>query len=94
MSKAARIRELYAHGLSTREIAERVGCRTEYVRTAARQRANGPSIHDRAWWSSEASKQSKRDYCRERRRSDPQYVEARRESNRRWRERKRLEASS
>lgn len=39
MTKAERIRELYAKGLSTREIADTVGCLTSYVRVCARQRA-------------------------------------------------------
>lgn len=41
MTKAERIRELYAKGLSTRQIADRVGCDTAYVRVVARQRVGG-----------------------------------------------------
>jgi hypothetical protein len=41
MTKADQIRALYATGLSTSEVAERVGCRTEYVRVCARQRKDG-----------------------------------------------------
>jgi len=41
-SKAERIMTLYAAGKSTREIADTVGCRIEYVRVVARQR-NGSS---------------------------------------------------
>lgn len=40
-SKAKLIRELYNYGLTTREIAERVRCRPEYVRIAPRQRVSG-----------------------------------------------------
>lgn len=50
MSKAARIRALYAEGKTTREIADEVGCRPEYVRVVARQRdASGRSAHDDAY---------------------------------------------
>ncbi len=49
-SKAQRIRELYAKGMSTREIADRVGCRSEYVRVVARQRGeNGMSEADKRY---------------------------------------------
>jgi hypothetical protein len=42
MTKAERIRKLYADGfLSVKEIAALVGCRPEYVRVSARQRAGG-----------------------------------------------------
>lgn len=44
MSKAARIRELYAQGLGTGEIADLVGCKKEYVRVAGRQRRDGKSV--------------------------------------------------
>jgi transposase-like protein len=40
-TKSDRIRALYAEGKSVAEIAEIVGCRPEYVRVAARQRAGG-----------------------------------------------------
>jgi hypothetical protein len=43
MTKSAQIMELYAQGLSTREIADKVGCLIEYVRVVARQRRGGPS---------------------------------------------------
>lgn len=48
MSKAQRIRELYAHGYSIKQVAEIVGCRDSYVRTCARQRVleGGRSIAD------------------------------------------------
>lgn len=49
MNKAEKIRELYAQGLSTREIAGIVGCRTEYVRVVARQRVNGSSHIERRY---------------------------------------------
>lgn len=40
-TKADRIRAFYNAGLSTREIADRIGCDPAYVRVAARQRAGG-----------------------------------------------------
>ncbi len=49
MTKADRIRELYATGLDVNAIAERVGCRSEYVRVCARQRANGLSRADKKY---------------------------------------------
>ncbi len=52
MSKAQQIRKLYGTGkYTTGQIATKVGCRTEYVRTAARQRTKtgGPSKSDRKW---------------------------------------------
>lgn len=38
MSKAAQIKELYAQGLGSAEIAAIVGCKQEYCRVAGRQR--------------------------------------------------------
>ena len=49
MTKSDRIRYLMAKGYATRVIAEIVGCRPEYVRTAGRQRKNGPSKADRTY---------------------------------------------
>jgi hypothetical protein len=50
MTKADRIRALYAEGLSTSEIAEEVECLPEYVRVVARQRKNsGTSEIDRRY---------------------------------------------
>lgn len=46
MTKADRIRALYAAGKSTREIADIIGCKTSYVRVVARQRRGGLSEHD------------------------------------------------
>lgn len=46
MSKAARIRELYAQGKTCKEIAGIIGCKVEYARICAQQRgtkAAGPS---------------------------------------------------
>lgn len=40
-TKADRIRKLYAAGFSVQEVARIVGCRDEYVRVCARQRADG-----------------------------------------------------
>ena len=70
MSKAQKIRDLYAQGLSTAQIAKRVGCSDSYVRVCARQRVNGKaSDHDRAYWRSHGC-QTQHEYrllCRERR---------------------------
>ncbi len=41
MTKAYKIRLLYAQGKSTREIADALGCSTEYVRVCSRQRVIG-----------------------------------------------------
>lgn len=50
MTKADRIRTLYAAGKSVREICETVGCGDSYVRVAARQRKNGKQSEcDRAY---------------------------------------------
>jgi len=53
MTKADRIRTLYAAGKDSKEIAELVGCHPDYVRVAARQRVGGKSrpcdtLHARA----------------------------------------------
>lgn len=39
MTKAEKIRNLHASGMSNRDIAAEVGCHPDYVRVAARQRA-------------------------------------------------------
>lgn len=41
MTKADKIRELYALGWATSKIAAEVGCRVEYVRVCAQQRRDG-----------------------------------------------------
>lgn len=70
MSKAQKIRELYAKGLTTAQIAKRVGCLDSYVRVCARQRVDGkPSEHDRNFWRSKGceSQYEYRLYYRKRR---------------------------
>lgn len=53
-TKAAKIMALYKKGLSTTEIAAKVGCRPEYVRVVARQRkGTGKSQIDRKYASTE-----------------------------------------
>lgn len=53
-TKSAEIMRLYEQGLSTREIADLVGCRPEYVRVVARQRkGSGRSDIDRRYLSSD-----------------------------------------
>jgi transposase len=61
MTKADRIRALYAEGLSTSEIAEIVGCGTPYVRVCARQRKNGGySEIDRRYAASDLGRLTRR----------------------------------
>jgi hypothetical protein len=61
MTKADQIRALYATGrLSTSEIAERVGCRVEYVRVCARQRKGGRASEiDRRYLGSDLGRTSR-----------------------------------
>lgn len=50
MSKASGIRELYALGLTTTEIAAIADCDPAYVRVCARQRVGGTSsVHDQKY---------------------------------------------
>lgn len=86
-SKASRIRELYAQGLGTAEIAQLVGCSKEYVRVAGRQRKDGSnSPADVAWrtktfgsneayWkaTNERTKDQRAAYYRKRYWGDPEY---------------------
>lgn len=52
MTKADRIRSLYAEGrYTTGEIADLVGCLASYVRVCARQRVDGLSVIDRKYRS-------------------------------------------
>jgi len=54
MTKSEQIMQLYVQGLSTREIAEKVGCHPSYVRIVARQRkGSGVSENDRRYRLSE-----------------------------------------
>lgn len=46
MTKADRIRTLYAKGHTVAAIAKRVGCTDSYVRVCARQRAEGAATAD------------------------------------------------
>jgi len=64
MTKADQIRALYAKGYSVREIAGVIGCREEYVRVCARQRANGVSKAEMKWLHNNRE----RDLARRRRR--------------------------
>lgn len=91
MSKAARIRALYAEGRSTREIAAIVGCRPEYVRVAGRQRKHGPAPADQRYRVSpkgQASLEARYQKFIQRYRSDPEFrkrLNARKAES--WRER-------
>jgi hypothetical protein len=81
VSKAARIRELYALGIPNRDIAAQVGCSMEYVRVAARQRvlAGGRSEADQRYYGTHADQVRtwKREYMllyqRERYANDPEF---------------------
>ncbi len=56
MTKAAKIREMYAAGRSVNDIAEIVECLPEYVRVVARQRTyRGQSAADRKYRGDRAS---------------------------------------
>ena len=74
MTKAARIRELLATGLSTREVAEQVGCDPAYVRVAGRQRRDGKTSHiDRAYRASPKGVNARREYFKRRYHNDPEF---------------------
>ena len=106
MSKASRIRELYAQGLGTAEIARSVGCNPAYVRVAGRQRKDGTdSPADTKWrtkvyGSMEAyyeennarTRERRIAYYRDRRRNDPEYLAKCRGWDRARRARKRAAA--
>ena len=72
ISKAQRIRALYAQGKTCNEIAEIVGCRPEYARVCAQQRVGGADSNAdtayaiRSWGSIKAYNDAKnaktRDY--------------------------------
>jgi hypothetical protein len=88
MTKAQQIREFFKQGLADLDIAQRVGCREEYVRVV-RQRtdANGKAKlrpSDMPWSSTAA--------CYVRYHSDDQYRMRRQASNRRWKAKRRAEA--
>lgn len=72
VTKAQHIRTLYATGMSTRDIADIVGCSDSYVRVAARQRVSGLSKADRQYWASPMGKATRhRAYTK--RYADPTY---------------------
>ena len=78
MTKAERIRQLYRSGRTTREIADLVGCKPEYVRVVARQRASGhASVHDKRWKEANRDKvrKTQANYMRKRYNSDPKFRE-------------------
>jgi hypothetical protein len=99
-SKAARIRELYALGMPNRDIAAQVGCSTEYVRVAARQRvlAGGRSEADQRYAGTHAEQigTRKREYMRAYKRmryaSDPEFRRRRLEASARSKKRARERA--
>ena len=85
MSKAAKIKQLYAQGMSVAQIAEIIGCDPAYVRVCARQRIiGGMSVHDIAWQRTDAYLKIKRERRLERYWSDPEFrqrtIEAQRRS--------------
>jgi DNA invertase Pin-like site-specific DNA recombinase len=73
MSKAERIRKLFAKGKSTTEIAKIVGCTTTYARVCARQRINGQSVWDKAYNTSDKEKERRAKLFRERYHGDPKF---------------------
>lgn len=104
MTKAARIRALYAEGHTVKMIAEVVGCRQEYVRVCAQQRVGGPSKADRTYQPEKRAREAWRyqndpDYrarrnansrdCKRRKRLDPEYRERDNAYMREWNKRKR-----
>ena len=88
ISKAQRIRALYAQGKTCNEIAEIVGCRPEYVRVCAQQRVAGANSNadnayrTRVYGSMEAYNEAMRpkkraaslEYYHQKRR-DPEWME-------------------
>lgn len=92
-SKAARIRELYAQGLGTAEIAKVVGCKPEYVRVAGRQRKDGPSPHDKRWHGGEPYRAWARQYQSQRWATDPEYRRRNNEASARYRAKNRALAA-
>ena len=93
MTKAERIRALYEIGeYTTREIADVIGCRTEYVRVVARQRKGGSfSEHDAAYLMKKYGGNTIHDAWRNRSR-DPDWRESNRLAQRRFKAKRRAEA--
>lgn len=81
MTKKARILELLAKGHTTREVADIVGCRPEYVRVAGRQRgASGLGPADIKYMPRQLERQSWRW------RNDPKWRARHCEHVRAWKE--------
>jgi hypothetical protein len=107
VTKAERIREMGKLGWSTREIADVIGCRPEYVRVALRQRADGKrSKHDIAYaikkygslqaYAAEryrAAKEKQAAYYRRRWSEDPEFRADQLARNKAWRERRKAKAA-
>jgi hypothetical protein len=85
MTKADQIRDLYAKGYSVKEIAGVIGCREEYVRVCARQRANGQSKAELKWMRNNREKYlaQRRERDRKRYREDAEFRRRQIESSRR-----------
>lgn len=95
MSKAARIRDLYAQGLATGEIAKIVGCRPEYVRVVARQRdEKGYSRADKTWMQKRWGGTDVADMLRRRYAQDESYRTRIKQAVKDWKQRKRAEVAS
>lgn len=85
MTKADRIRALYAEGRTIKQIAEIVGCREEYARVCAQQRVNGRySAADVRYAPEKAARQSWR-Y-----KTDPEFRARRNAASRSSKRRKRV----
>lgn len=98
MSKAARIRELYAKGKTCGEIAQIVGCRVEYARVCAQQRRGegGRSQSDERYYAKSENRDRRRTWCRNytrnRYQNDPEFRARHQATRARYEARKRQEA--
>ena len=97
MSKAARIRELYAKGVGCTEIARIIGCRPEYARVCAQQRVHkGKSNSDKRYLSdpdvAERRRKWRREYSKWRYHTDPSFRRRHLAAKRRYAARMREEA--
>jgi hypothetical protein len=86
VTKKDRILQLLSTGLTPVEVAEDVGCRSEYVRVVRqRERCGGSRPCDTNWDRSEKHKKSMRDRNRQRYAIDPEHAAKRREYSRSYR---------
>jgi len=88
MTKKERIRALYEMGIPPKVIAETVGCHRDYVRVAARQRANGPSASDVKYRPKRLARN------RQRYRDDPVFRERTRARVARWQQKRKAQEAA